>query len=479
MRAILAAMFVTLATLVSAQDDDPFGISLYGSFLHTANVPNALFFFNDIEEYDGFELRRAMRNHAIDTVVLASNGGNVFEGLNMAGIIHDNELTTYIPQLPDEMGCYSACAYMFFGGKIRLAEGILAVHQTGAYDVELDKSKQQLGQTQQATQFTVSEIIGFLNEFQTPPFVYEKMFRSRDFYEFDKIEKNQLSVGAGAIADNHLNEINEFIEDFFRYLDSLENRQLKKDEADLKQKQETITTQTPQDVTLRPVNPSKPDDVKKITPNTSEPTPKKDTRQQLSILQIQRLLNKAGCEAGTEDGIWGRKTEQAVLRYSRAAGLDVDLTDLVSAVFIEKLLNANFKCQPSSAPKVTSKSGSNSCIAKSPHAKYCNDGTNEISAFPKRSDLEINCNNKKGIYQLILGKDGYGGAFFDLTLKAGVNVIKRKLDGVILMNGDYVKLRMTVFLGNANREKYNIKLKRTNGGFSGTTALGCVVKVKN
>ena len=115
MRTLLTALFMTMATLVSAQDDDPFGVTLYGSFLHTTTVPNALFFFNDIEEYDGFELRRAMRNHEIDTVVLASNGGNVFEGLNMAGIIHDNELTTYVPRLPGKMGCYSACAYMFFG----------------------------------------------------------------------------------------------------------------------------------------------------------------------------------------------------------------------------------------------------------------------------------------------------------------------------------------------------------------------------
>lgn len=168
-----------------------------------------------------------------------------------------------------------------------------------------------------------------------------------------------------------------------------------------------------------------------------------------------------------------------MLRYSKVAGLNVDLTDLVSAVFIDKLLNSNFKCQPNSSPEVTLKSGSNSCIAKSPHAKTCGDGTNSISAFPRRSELEITCNNKKGIYQLVLGSPSYGGAFFDLTLKAGVSVIKRKHSGIILMNGDYAKLRMTVYFGDANRRKYNIKLKRTSSGFSGTTALGCSVKVKS
>jgi len=182
----ICSVLLLLGTPVVAEDDDPFDVTLYGSFLHTETVPNALFFFNEIEQYDGFELRRALRNHDIDTVVLASEGGNVFEGLNMAGIIHDKGIITYVPDLPDEMGCYSACSFMFFGGKIRQADGVLAVHQAGAYGSDRDKAKERVSKTQQATQFTVSEIIGFLNEFETPPWVYEKMFRSRKFYEFDE-----------------------------------------------------------------------------------------------------------------------------------------------------------------------------------------------------------------------------------------------------------------------------------------------------
>ena len=112
-----------------------------------------------------------MRNHKIDIVVLGSNGGSVWEGLNMAAIIHDNDIMTYVPNLPDTMGCYSACAYMFFGGNKRKVDGLLAVHQTGAYGAELDVKKQVIAETQQTTQFTESEIIGFLNEFDTPPCV--------------------------------------------------------------------------------------------------------------------------------------------------------------------------------------------------------------------------------------------------------------------------------------------------------------------
>ena len=186
---ILGFIALVLATAVNAEEKDPFDITIYGSFLHTGTVPNALFFFNDIEQYDSFELRRAIRNHDIDIVVLASDGGSVWEGLNMAGIIHDKGIATYVPELPEKLGCYSACSFMFFGGKIRQADGILAVHQAGAYGSERDKANAKVSETQQNTQFTVSEIIGFLNEFETPPWVFEKMFRSREFYFFDEDEK--------------------------------------------------------------------------------------------------------------------------------------------------------------------------------------------------------------------------------------------------------------------------------------------------
>ena len=64
---ILGVIALALATAVNAEEKDPFDITIYGSFLHTGTVPNALFFFNDIEQYDSFELRRAIRNHDIIT----------------------------------------------------------------------------------------------------------------------------------------------------------------------------------------------------------------------------------------------------------------------------------------------------------------------------------------------------------------------------------------------------------------------------
>ena len=91
--ALLVATMIGVSAS-AADESNPLGISLYGSFLHTEQVPNALFFFSDIEENDSFELRKAIRNHNIDTVVLSSRGGSVWEGLSMAGIIFDKGLKT-------------------------------------------------------------------------------------------------------------------------------------------------------------------------------------------------------------------------------------------------------------------------------------------------------------------------------------------------------------------------------------------------
>ena len=310
-RTILIALMITLATHVGGEEDNPLGITVYGSFLHTKQVPNALFFFNDIERNDSFELRRALRNHEIDTVVLGSDGGSVWEGLNMAGIIHDKGIATYVPELPEKMGCYSACSFMFFGGKLRKADGVLAVHQAGSYRSERDVSKEKVSETQQYTQFTVSEIIGFLNEFETPPWVFEKMFRSRNFYEFDKDEKERLASRSDEMSIENLNRVNLFIESFFKYLDDLE--------VDKKKAEVEKIAQISNEEQLRSI-----------------------------VVEIQKLLNAAGCNAGVADGIWGRRTQAAAVLFAKTANLPTKKEELLSEKFVQKLRGspANFCPKP-------------------------------------------------------------------------------------------------------------------------------------
>ena len=138
----------------------------------------------EAKKNDSFELRKALRNHDIDTLVLSSRGGSVWEGLSMAGIIHDKGLTTYVPKLGLEGrgDCASACSFMFFAGKTREAEGDVGVHQFYSGSAS-DSAK--VEETEEIAQFTVSEIIGFLNEFETPPFVFERMFQQSKMYYFD------------------------------------------------------------------------------------------------------------------------------------------------------------------------------------------------------------------------------------------------------------------------------------------------------
>lgn len=346
MLVLVSIFFIAFGSTLSAQEKDPFGITMYGSFLHTEQVPDALFFFNDIEQYDSFEFRRALRNHNVDTVVLGSNGGNVFEALNMAAIINDNEISTYVPKLPDEMGCYSACAYMFFGGQHRRADGVLAVHQAGSYEPEFDQSKQKVGQTQQQTQFTVSEIIGFLNEFDTPAFVYEKMFRSRDFYVFNENEIKTFSSGSDELNHTRIEPINRFIEDFLRYFDTIsKNTHENKTEliVDLTQGEIEDTT----------------DD--RLGPN-------EDKELTLNVVDIQIMLNLAGCDAGIADGIWGKRTQDAAILFANTAKIKLPDTELLSDVFIDALKAAPVNFCPKK--NIIKREKSATLIAQYWHAKY-------------------------------------------------------------------------------------------------------------
>ena len=190
-----------------------FGLSLYGSFLHSEKVPNALFFFDNIEQNDSFEFRKALRNHDVDLIVLSSPGGLVWEGLSIAGIINDKGLNAYVPKssVKGDGNCASACSFMFFAVATRNVEGKLGVHQFLSKD---SKKKEEVGDTQKTAQFTVSEIIGFLNEFETPAWVYERMFQQSDMYYFKETELVKLETEVSDELSTHYEKSETFISDF-------------------------------------------------------------------------------------------------------------------------------------------------------------------------------------------------------------------------------------------------------------------------
>lgn len=111
----LTLFFATLLALVPAiVISEP---EAYGGYHHYEELPSVLFLVADIKAGDSFELRRAMRDYEIDLVVTASVGGNVYDALQMASILNDKGIYTYIPE---NAGCESSCAKIFFGGKSRM-----------------------------------------------------------------------------------------------------------------------------------------------------------------------------------------------------------------------------------------------------------------------------------------------------------------------------------------------------------------------
>lgn len=166
--------------------------TLYGSFRYDERMPEALFLTGDIHQGDSFELRKAMRDHGTRIVVMGSAGGNLYEGLQMGSILHDNGIATYVP--PD-VNCESSCANMFFGGAMRKAEGKLGVHQFYSKDGSQTAT---LGQAEETTQYTMADMIGIMNDFKTPAFVYEKMLRTTDIYYFAEGELRQIDLSADA-----------------------------------------------------------------------------------------------------------------------------------------------------------------------------------------------------------------------------------------------------------------------------------------
>lgn len=184
---ILTALMMAL--VVRAESDE---LRRYGSLTHSVGLPNVLFLVGEIEQGDSFELRRAMRDSQIDLVVLGSAGGNLYEGLQIASILHDNGIDTFVPE---GINCESSCANIFFAGTHRLALGNVGVHQfySGSRDAGASRPADQ---TAAVTQYTTSDIIGILNGFDTPAFVYEKMFGTGDIYYFEGDERGRLDLNS-------------------------------------------------------------------------------------------------------------------------------------------------------------------------------------------------------------------------------------------------------------------------------------------
>ena len=257
---------------------DPLHLKNYGKAFYTPLTPNVLFFIGEIEDGDERGLRRALRSNDINTIVLVSPGGLIYTGLELANIIYDNNLTSYIPA---GQTCASSCSFMFFAGSSKIAHGRLGVHQ---FYVDDDQKKVAIGKAQRGTQYTVADIIQTLTDFGTPASVFPKMFSTRGMYYFSEEEKDSFS-NSNAIESDTVTKINQVLVYFTKLIG---------DELD-----DAVLNSMPSDV--------------------------RNTLIELELIRI-------GCMKGPADGVRGENTTSAIQLLLGKTGIKLS-TEAFSDLF--------------------------------------------------------------------------------------------------------------------------------------------------
>lgn len=168
----VAGMSVVMAqTQAPAPQEAP---ERYGPFFFLPSQPNLLVYVGAVGANDMLNLKKALREHpTISTLILQNNGGGLVHiGLVVAEEVYERGLNTYIPK---DSYCASACSFVFFAGRQRLAEGRLGVHQISAPEM-----------TGEQAQFGVSDIVTTLPKYGVSADVLGIMFStpSKEMYFF-------------------------------------------------------------------------------------------------------------------------------------------------------------------------------------------------------------------------------------------------------------------------------------------------------
>lgn len=179
----------------------------YGNIYVFDDMPNVAWLIGKIRKDDYYNLRQVIRGHEIQVLVLDSPGGALYESLQMAATVHDRGIDTYVPR---NTVCASACANIFFAGASRFINGDVGVHQFSSNVDQVDE---------ETVQLTVADIIGFLNEFNTPGIVFEKMFQSPEMFYFSNKDFEKIArVSSGAPVIESISSIEEHIVEIYEEL---------------------------------------------------------------------------------------------------------------------------------------------------------------------------------------------------------------------------------------------------------------------
>ncbi|WP_454673204.1 hypothetical protein [Achromobacter pestifer] len=146
----------------------------YGPFVFFPSAPSLLIYHTGVGANDMLNLKKALREHpSIGTLILQNNGGGLVHiGLVVAEEVYERGLNTFIPK---DSYCASACAFVFFAGRQRVAEGRLGVHQISAPEM-----------TGEQAQFGVSDIVATLPKYGVSADVLGIMFSTppKEMYFF-------------------------------------------------------------------------------------------------------------------------------------------------------------------------------------------------------------------------------------------------------------------------------------------------------
>lgn len=189
--AAAALSFALVSSALAAQAAMPLTRPAHpgsGLFSTPEAIPNAIALDGDIGEGAAEAYLAALRRRSgADTLIVNSDGGRVWEALQIARYVHLGKLHTLIPS---GRACYSACAYIFLAGTTRTIEagGRLGVHQIYGNS---DPSE---------TQVTLAYVFDALRDFGVADGVISTMLRTApgDMHEFtaDEIVEFGLTTRA-------------------------------------------------------------------------------------------------------------------------------------------------------------------------------------------------------------------------------------------------------------------------------------------
>jgi len=161
--------------------------ALRSAFELPEDQPEVIALNAEIDSVTPRDLDRAIAARpGVRILVLNSPGGAVDSALVVAQEVKRRGLRTYVPK---RMGCYSACAYIFFAGADRQVDGELGVHQ-----ISTEVNDLVLAQT------TLGDVLDALYEFGVRQQVVSYMLRTppEGMYVFSARELQELGINRGA-----------------------------------------------------------------------------------------------------------------------------------------------------------------------------------------------------------------------------------------------------------------------------------------